>query len=96
MMQRDAVRLTVELVPAEFQPIEAFMDGIERNLSVPLKVGVVDAQNYCAAMVASIEPIEDEGSRAADVKVTGGRRRKTHACHTKMPEPKWYPTRDPP
>lgn len=37
-------------------------------------------------LVASIEPIENKGSSAAYMKVTGRGRRKTHACHVKAME----------
>ncbi len=82
-MERDPVGLTVKLVPAELEPLETFVDGIERNLGVPFEVSIVDAKNYRAAVLASVEPVEDESSRAANVKVPGRRRRKTDACHTK-------------
>jgi hypothetical protein len=82
-MQSDAVGLTVKLVPAELEPLETFVDGIERDLGVPFEVSIVDAKNYRAAMVASVEPVKHESSRAPDVKVPGRRRRKTDACHIK-------------
>ena len=81
-MKIDAVGLTVELIPAELEPLETFVDGIERNLGVPFDVSIIDAQNYYAALVAGIEPIKDECSSAAYVKVAGRRRRKAHTCHT--------------
>ena len=59
-MKIEAVGLTVELVPAELEPFETFIDGIERGLRVPFDIGVIDAQNHHTAMVASIEPIEDK------------------------------------
>jgi hypothetical protein len=83
LVESDAVRLTIKLVPAEFEPLETFVDGIERDLRVPFEVSIVDAKNYRAAMVASVEPVEDESSRAPYVKVPSRRRRKTDACHTK-------------
>src|ERR1700751_4542650 len=82
-MESDTVRLTVKLVPAELEPLETFVDGIERDLSIPFEVSIVDAKNYRAAVVASVKPVEDESSRAPYVKVPGRRRRKTDACHTK-------------
>ena len=33
-MEIEAVGLTVELVPAYFEPLETFIDGIERGLRV--------------------------------------------------------------
>jgi hypothetical protein len=61
--------------------LKTFVDGIERGLRVPFDVSIVDAENYDTALVASMKPIEDEGSSAPDVKVTGGRGCKTDACH---------------
>ena len=80
-MEIQAVGLTVELVPAQLEPLETFVNGIERGLRVPFDVRIIDAQNDDAAMVARIQPIEDESSSAANVKVTCGRGRKTDACH---------------
>ena len=82
-MESDTVRLTVKLVPAELEPPETFVDGIERDLSIPFEVSIVNAKNHRAAAVASVEPVEDESSRAPYVKVSGRRRRKTDACHKK-------------
>jgi hypothetical protein len=81
-MEIEAVGLTIELVPAKFKPLETFVDGIERGLRVPFDVRVVDAENYNAALAASMKPIEDECSSAPDMKVTSGRGRKADACHT--------------
>ena len=42
-------------------------------------VGIVDAQDHGAAVVAGIEPVEDEGARAPDVQKARGRGRKTNS-----------------
>ena len=44
-MQIEAVGLAVEFIPAEVEPVEPFVDGIQRRLRVPLDVGIVDAQD---------------------------------------------------
>ena len=44
----------------------------ERGLGVALHVGVVHAQDNGAAIVAGVEPIQDEGARAADVQKSRG------------------------
>ena len=82
-MRIETVGLTVDLIPAEFKPMEAFVDGIERSLGVPFDIRIVDAKNHRTAMAASIEPIEDKGARAADVKITCRRGRKTDTYHAK-------------
>ena len=82
-MEIEAVGLAVELVPAQFEPLETFVNGIERGLRVPFDVRIVDAQNDDAAVVARIEPVENKRASAADVKVTCRRGRKADACHAK-------------
>ena len=80
-MEIEAVGLTVELVPAQFEPSETFVDRIERSLRVPFDVRIVDAENDDTALVAGIKPVEDECSSAPDMKVTCGRRRKADSYH---------------
>ena len=82
-MEIKAVGLTVELIPAELEPMEAFVDGIERSLGVPFDIRIVDAEDHRTAMAASIEPIENKGARATYMKVTCGRGRKADTYHTK-------------
>ncbi len=80
-VQGEAVGLPVLLVPAEIEPAQAFEDGIEGRLGVALDVGVVDAQDHRAAVVAGVEPVEDEGARAADVQIARGGGRKADSKH---------------
>ena len=75
-MQIQAIGLAVELVPSQIEPVQAFEDGIERGLRVALDIRIVDAQDHGAAVVAGIQPIENERSRAADVKIARRRGRK--------------------
>jgi hypothetical protein len=42
-----------------------------------LDVGVLDAQQHRAAVVAGVEEVEDRGARAADVEKAGRRRGET-------------------
>ena len=46
-----------------------------------LGVGVLDAQHEHAAMPPRVEPVEERRARAADVKVSGRRRREADANH---------------
>ena len=80
-MQREPLGLPVLLVPAEIQPAQPLEDGIERGFGVALDVGIVDAQDHGAAVVAGVEPVEDEGARAPDVQKARGRRRKADSQH---------------
>ncbi len=80
-VQREAFRLPVLFVPTQTEPVEAVEDGIERGLGVALDIGVVDAQNHRAAVVAGVEPIENEGARAPDVQKARRRGRKADSNH---------------
>ncbi len=85
-MQIMPFRLPVNLVPVEIQPVQAVEDGIEGGLGVALDVGVVNAQDHGAWFAAGravpgIEPIEDEGSRAADVQIASRRGSKANSQH---------------
>jgi hypothetical protein len=80
-MEVEPIGLTVQFVPAELEPAETFVDRIERGRRVPFDVGIIDAENHYTALVARIEPIEDERASAAYVKVAGGRGRKSDTCH---------------
>ena len=55
---------------------------LEMPLRVPFNIRIVDAKDDHAALVARIEPVENKGSSAAYVEVTGRRGRKADTCHT--------------
>ncbi len=78
-VQCQALRLLVLFVPVQAQPAESFEDGLDAGIGVALDIGVIEAQHHGSVVVARVEPVEDEGTRAADVKKTGGRRRETNA-----------------
>ncbi len=59
-------------IPLEAEPAEAFEDDLDGLLSVAGFVGVFDAEDEGAAAMAGEEPVEEGGSGAADVQVTGG------------------------
>ncbi len=80
-MEGEAVGLAVLLVPGEAQPLEAFEDGIEGLFGVALDVGVVDAEDHCAAVAAGVEPVKYEGAGAPDVQIARRRGRKTNSEH---------------
>jgi hypothetical protein len=81
-VQGEALGLLVLFVPVEAQPAQALEDGLDAGVGVALDVGVVQAQHHGAAVVAGIEPVEDEGAGAAHVQKAGGRGRKTDARST--------------
>ena len=66
-------------VPVEPQPAHARQDALDHGVGGALEVGVLDAQDEDALMVAREQPVEERGARAAHVQVAGGRGRKTHA-----------------
>ncbi len=81
LVQVEAVRLTIMLVPAEAEPLEAFVDGLEGRLGVALQIGVIDAEDHRAAMAAGVQPVEDKRAGAADVQIACRRRRKPYSEH---------------
>jgi hypothetical protein len=82
-MQITALGLAIKFIPAELQPVQSFINGIERRLRVALDVGVVDAQDHRALIVTHVEPVENKCPRAADMKITGGGGSKSHSQHGK-------------
>jgi hypothetical protein len=79
LMHGQALGLAILLVPSKIQPAQPVEDGIERSLRIALDVGIVDAQDHRAAVVAGVEPVEDERARAADMEKAGGRRREANS-----------------
>ena len=59
-------------VPVEAEPAEALHDAVFRTGDGALLVGVFDAEDECAAVMAGEEPVEEGGAEAADVKLAGG------------------------
>ncbi len=53
-MQIEPLRLPVEFVPGQAQPVQTFINGIQRRFGVPVGVGVVDAQHQCAMMLPHV------------------------------------------
>ena len=78
-MQIEALGLLIVLVPTEVEPLQAFENRIDGSVGIAFDVGVVEAENHGAAVVAGVEPVENKRARAAHVQKTGGRRRETHA-----------------
>ncbi len=66
-------------VPGQPQPAKAVEDHIDRFLHIARGVGVLDPQDEGAAGVPGVEPIEQRGARAADVKKAGGAGGETNA-----------------
>ena len=70
-------RRTAELidfgpVPIEAKPAHPVQDRLDRRVSRPRTVGILDAQQEGAAVVTGIEPVEQRRARAADVQKPGG------------------------
>ena len=69
-------------VPEELEPAQAVEDRLHRRLGRPRAVGVLDAQDEPAAVMAGIEPVEQRRAGAADVEESGGRGGETgYHCH---------------
>src|SRR5439155_26373045 len=60
------------LVPVEAQPGEAVEDHLRVLVGGASLVGVLDAQQELAALVAGVQPVEQGGAGASDVEVAGG------------------------
>ena len=64
-------------IPIEAQPRHPFQNRIHRLGRGAFAVGILDAEQECAAGMFGIEPVEQRCSRAPDMQETGGRGRKT-------------------
>ena len=84
-MQVQALRLLVFFVPAEVEPLQSFEDGIHRGLGIAFDVGVVEAEDHGAAVVAGIEPVENKRAGAADVKKAGRAKARTERGAGRVP-----------
>ena len=78
-VQRSAFGLLVFLVPAQAQPLQSFENGVHRGIGIALHIGIVEPQNHRSAVPAGIQPVKNKSARAAHVKKSGGRGRKTHS-----------------
>src|SRR5690606_37339626 len=65
------------LVPVEAQPAQAVENGCEGLLGGALGVGVLNAEDEGAAVVAGKEPVEERRASPTHVQVAGGTGRKT-------------------
>jgi hypothetical protein len=59
-------------IPAQPEPAHAVEDGVDGSLGRALDVGVLDAQDEAAAMLARIGPGIQRRAGAADMEVAGG------------------------
>jgi hypothetical protein len=77
---RDVIGLEERsLVIIEAEPGHALQDAAHHLLAGALQVGVLNAQDEGASLLAREEPVEERGARPADVEVARGGRRKTNA-----------------
>src|ERR1017187_1280091 len=53
-MHRRALGLAILLVPSKIEPAQPIENGIERRLRIALDVGIVDAQDHRAAVMARV------------------------------------------
>src|SRR4051812_4496620 len=75
-------------VPIEPEPAESIVDRLRRRGRVAGLVGVLDPQHQSPAGVMRVKPVEERRPRAADVKITGGRRGETNTdSGTHRPSP---------
>src|SRR5690606_15330994 len=70
------MRLEIGLaVPVEAQPVHAVENRVDRLPGGADLVGILDAQQELAAVVAGEQPVEQSGTSAADMEEAGGRGR---------------------
>ena len=70
-------------VPIKAEPAEAVQDRLQRLGDVALLIGVVDAQDKLAAVLAGEEPVEKGCADAANVEIAGRAGGETGADHDK-------------
>ena len=80
-MQIEPLGLAIQLVPPKIEPLQPVEDGIERSLRIAFDVGIVNAQHHGAAVVARVQPVEDEGACTADVQIPRWRGGETDSKH---------------
>src|SRR5882672_707366 len=67
------------LVPVESQPPQAIENPFDHVVRRPLDVRILDAQHEHPAQTTGEEPVEERGTRPADVQIPGGRGSKADA-----------------
>src|SRR5581483_6596734 len=72
------------LVPVDAEPAEAVEDRLQRGRVIAVFVGVVDAQDELAAVLAREQPVEQRRALPADVQVAGRARGKTGTNHEQV------------
>ena len=73
--------LAILFVPTQIEPLQALENRIERGLRIALDVGVVNAQDHRPVVVPGVEPVENEGSRAANMQIARRRGGETNSQH---------------
>src|SRR5262249_14382703 len=63
-------------VPGKPEPGQSVDNGVYRRSCGALSICILDPQQHLAAVPAGVQPVEQGGAAAADVKKTGGRGRK--------------------
>jgi competence protein ComEC len=64
-------------VPIEAEPAHPVEDRVDRRLGRARAIGILDAQQELAAVMAREQPVEQRRARAADMQIAGRRRRET-------------------
>jgi len=73
------------LVPVDAEPFQAVEDRVDRLLRRALEIGVFDAKDESATVVASVRPGKQRRARAADVQEAGGARREAGTDFQSVP-----------
>ena len=75
-------------VPVQAQPLEVGDELIFEAGLAAFDVGVFDAQHHGAAFLPGEKPVEQRGTRVADVEMPGWRRRKANRGRERLESPK--------
>jgi len=71
-MKREALRLFVLFIPAEIEPAQTIENGMDTRFGIALDVGIVEAEDHRSAIVAGVEPVENECAGTANMQKTCG------------------------
>ena len=88
---RQPVRLFLDPVPGQAQPLQILLDRINIFLLAAVRVGIIDPQDECAAGLAGNQVIHQRGAQVAHMDISGGRRGETGGDHVGLLLPPPFP-----
>ena len=58
-------------IPVQTKPVQSIINHLAGFFSIPLLVGILNAEDECPSMLAGVEPIKKGGPGSPYVKVSG-------------------------